>query len=57
MNRTNLTLISQPAWKVLIIDFVARCLGLLVKVEGIPIGSNRNFAGSLPAGNISNSSI
>jgi hypothetical protein len=43
MNRTNLKMISQPSWKVLVIDFVARMLGLLVHVEGIPVGSSRDY--------------
>jgi hypothetical protein len=38
MNRNNLSLISQPAWKVLAVDFVARMLGVLVHVEGVPLG-------------------
>jgi hypothetical protein len=38
MNRNNLKLISQPAWKVLVVDFVARLLGVLVHIEGIPVG-------------------
>lgn len=43
MNHANLKLIRQPAWKVLVIDLVARILGILVKVEGIPVGSVRNL--------------
>jgi hypothetical protein len=43
MNRNNLRLICQPAWKVMAIDFVARCLGLLVHVEGIPVGNSRDY--------------
>jgi len=32
-----------PAWKLAIIHFVAKVLGVLVKVEGIPFGSTRNL--------------
>jgi hypothetical protein len=40
----NANLISHaPAWKLAIIHYVAKALGVLVKVEGIPFGSNRNI--------------
>lgn len=32
-----------PAWKLRIIHYVAKALGVLVKVEGFPFGSNRNI--------------
>ena len=39
----NLNLITQAAWRVTILHWVARALGVLVHVEGMPFGSTRNF--------------
>jgi hypothetical protein len=48
MNRKNLSLISQPGWRVVILDQCAKALGLLAHVEGIPIGSQRMLRKSGP---------
>lgn len=42
MHKGNLKMISQPHWKVSVLDFVARMLGLLAHVEGIPIGDSKD---------------
>lgn len=33
--------IQQPAWRVWLLHYVAKALGVLAHVEGMPIGSNR----------------
>jgi hypothetical protein len=38
MNEANLSLINQAAWKVRLVNFICRQIGLLVHVDGIPIG-------------------
>lgn len=39
----NLKHISQAAWRVAIVHWVAKAVGLLAHVEGMPIGSARNI--------------
>jgi hypothetical protein len=39
MNTENLALVNQAAWKVRLVDFICRWIGLLAHVEGIPVGS------------------
>lgn len=35
--------IQQPAWRVGLLHYVAKALGVLAHVEGLPIGSNRIY--------------
>ena len=39
----NLKLVRQASWRVVIVHFVAKLVGLLVHVEGLPYGSSRNY--------------
>lgn len=40
----NLQLIErQPHWRVAVIHYLARLIGVMVHVEGIPFGSNRTY--------------
>lgn len=39
----NLNLITQDGWRVRIVHYIAKAIGLLVHVEGIPFGSNRHY--------------
>lgn len=34
---------KQPGWKVTVVHYIAKTLGLLVHVEGYPFGSSRNI--------------
>ncbi len=47
----NASLIGHaPAWELTAIHYVSKALGVLVKVEGIPFGSNRNINRGRPSG-------
>ena len=35
--------IQQPAWRVWVLHYAAKALGVLAHVEGMPIGSNRIY--------------
>lgn len=39
----NLNLVTQDSWRVRIVHYVAKAVGLLVHVEGIPFGTNRIY--------------
>lgn len=39
----NQSQVSQPVWKVLLLDWFASFLGVLVHVDGMPFGSSRNL--------------
>lgn len=41
----NAGLTASPRWRVVVLHYMARALGILVHVEGFPFGSRRNLPG------------